>query len=396
MGNNGRAAPDLLYGWSEREAGFTWSIGIESALTVPQPAAPCGGFLELTVVPFRAGTMLPAQRLAATVNGSYVGAVRLDRPTQLAFRVPPHSSAEDGMRVTLAHPDAASPLELGISGDGRKLAFAVSTVRYLVLDSPMPEPLGRRSAEWLEIAQAGDRESAITMAESATGTPVSELLTDFISIGDNCEFGMLQRLCGIEPLGLLRFSSAPLQHVIRGIDSGFEGLGDPGDLVARVAKGGWAEWMIREKRYGLDYHTGIPETEASAERVLLQENVKLGFLRRTFMEDLADGRKTYVCKRSDPPLTLNEVMPLFLALNRHADSRLLYVITADGAHPGGTVIEEVPGLMRGHIDRFAPSDRVPSLSVPSWLTICANAWQFIGTGRKVSTTLPGLSSIKPA
>jgi hypothetical protein len=372
MGHDAAAVPDLLYGWAQREAGFTWSIGTESALRLPQPSAPYGGFLEFTLVPFR------SQRLDVTVNGTRIGATRLDRGSQLAFRVPPHPSAEDGMRVVLEHPDATSPLDIGSSSDVRKLAFAMHGIRYVLLDAPMSEADARRSADRLEIAQAVDRETAISMTEAAIGGPVSALLMGFASIGDNCEFGMLQRLCGIEPLGLLRFSSALLHHVIRGIDTGFAGLGDPGDVVPRVAKGGWSEWMIHEKHYGLDYHTDIRESDANAEQVLLREIVKLHFLRRTFMEDLAEGRKIYVCKRSHQPLTLNEVMPLFLALNRHAASKLLFVIPADEAHPVGTVIEELPGLMRGHIDSFAPSENVPRLSVPGWLAVCVNTWRLVG------------------
>ncbi len=71
-------------------------------------------------------------------------------------------------------------------------------------------------------------------------------------------------------------------------------------------------------------------------------------------------------------------MPLFLALNRHADNRLLWVVPADDANPVGTVVEELPGLLRGHIDRFAPPEQVPTLSVPGWLAVCVNAWQLIG------------------
>jgi hypothetical protein len=54
-------------------------------------------------------------------------------------------------------------------------------------------------------------------------------------------------------------------------------------------------------------------------------------------------------------------------------------VLADDAHPVGTVVEELPGLMRGHIDRFAPPDRVPSLSVPGWLAVCVNACLAVAT-----------------
>lgn len=34
----------------------------------------------------------------------------------------------------------------------------------------------------------------------------AEILGQFESLGDNCEFGLVQRIGGIEPLGLLRFA----------------------------------------------------------------------------------------------------------------------------------------------------------------------------------------------
>jgi hypothetical protein len=330
------------------------------------------------VVPFRAGDQLPAQRLAVTVDDIELGERRIDHPSHLAFYVPPHPWDGDTMRITLGHPDAARPVDLGISDEGRKLAFAVHAVRFVKLNQPLPDAECRRSVDWLDVASAADSRVAIATAEAGLGIPISAMLMGFTSLGDNCEFGIFQRQCATEPLGLLRFSTALLEPVIRGIDTGFEGLGEPGDIAPHVAMGAWAEWMIHEKRYGLAYHTEIREENATAEQVLAQETVKLAFLRRTFLEDLADGRKIYVCKRNDPPLTLDEVMPLFLALNRHADNRLLWVVPADDANPVGTVVEELPGLLRGHIDRFAPPEQVPTLSVPGWLAVCVNAWQLTG------------------
>ncbi len=296
----------------------------------------------------------------------------------LAFYVPAHVFKEDAIRVTFEHPDAVRPVDVGSSGDGRKLAFAVRALRLLALDEPKPEAASRRSADWLDISQDSNSTTAMATAERAVGMPIAALLGQFASVGDNCEFGIFQRKCGAEPLGLLRFSTARLTPLIQGIDNGFEGLAEPGDVVPQVARGAWSEWMIYEKRYELDYHTEIREEDATAEQVLGQENAKLRFLRRTFIEDLKDGRKIYVCKRSDPLLTLDEVMPLFLALNRHAANRLLWVVAADEAHPAGTVVEVLPGLMRGHIERFAPPENVPSLSVPGWLAVCVNAWQLSG------------------
>jgi hypothetical protein len=375
MGRDGGAAPTLLHGWSGQETGFTWTIDTESALRLPLPSAPHGGFLELLAAPFLAGGSLPSQRLAMTIDGTRLGEHCLYRPSQLAFHVPPRQPNADAMLVRLEHPDAARPTEFGLSGDSRKLGLAVQAVRFLTLDQPMPNTNMRRSAAWPGIVDAANKKAAIAAAETAVNMPIAAMLEHFTSVGDHCEFGILQRQCGAEPLGLMRFSGPRLLDVIRGVDAGFEGLGEPGDLTPKITKGARPEWMIAEKRYNLLCHTGIPEAAATAEQVLADETIRLPFLRRLFMEDLADGRKIYVCRRIDPPLTRDEVMPLFLALNRHAPNRLLWVVLADDAHPVGTVVEELPGLMRGHIDRFAPPGDVTALSVSGWLAVCVSAWR---------------------
>ncbi len=182
----------------------------ESALTLPSQWAPYGGFLELTL-----GTVpgwrerLPAQRLSVTVDGIPVGERCIDRASVHAFYVPPHAFDSDAMRVILKHPDAARPVDLGVSGEGRKLAFfAVHAIRFLKLDQPVLEPESRGSADWLEIARIADSKVAIAAAEAAIGAPVGSVLTRFASIGENCEFGLFQRLCGTGTAGPAALSQA--------------------------------------------------------------------------------------------------------------------------------------------------------------------------------------------
>ena len=57
--------------------------------------------------------------------------------------------------------------------------------------------------------------------------PTRDLMLRFESLGQNCEFGLVQRRCGSEPLGLLRFASTPLPHLLAAFEGGFEGLGGP-------------------------------------------------------------------------------------------------------------------------------------------------------------------------
>ncbi len=48
--------------------------------------------------------------------------------------------------------------------------------------------------------------AAVSAVEQIT---LQDLMLQFESLGQNCEFGLVQRRAGADPLGLLRFDSAP-------------------------------------------------------------------------------------------------------------------------------------------------------------------------------------------
>lgn len=76
----------------------------------------------------------------------------------------------------------------------------------------------------------------------------------FESLGQNCEFGLLQRRCGAEPLGLLRFSSVRLERLIHGIRANFEGIDAPNDVRLHCEKGR-DEFASDQARCQMDYCT---------------------------------------------------------------------------------------------------------------------------------------------
>lgn len=67
-----------------------------------------------------------------------------------------------------------------------------------------------------------------------------EIMARFQSLGDNCEFGLLQRWARVETLDLLRFASfyGQLDHSLRltinAISEGFSGLGDPDSTICEL------------------------------------------------------------------------------------------------------------------------------------------------------------------
>jgi hypothetical protein len=96
--------------------------------------------------------------------------------------------------------------------------------------------------------------------------PLAKLLMGFESLGDNCEFGLVQRIGGVEPLGLLRFAGihlpveVRLQRLIDGLIKGFEGVGSADSIsVSLEGAPGRREYIVSESRYKLRYHTFISE-----------------------------------------------------------------------------------------------------------------------------------------
>lgn len=366
-------------GWARAEAEFTWTTGAESHLIVPRLAVGEDHVLTLDVVPFVHPPALPSQRLIVSVNDTVIGSTEISRPTLLGYHLGSASAGRaERVLITLQHPDATRPCDLAGTQDERCLAFAVSQARIYRVARPagggrprLPSGLmlagperGRSGREQVEVA---------AWAGTRTGLTLPQLASRFESLGENCEFGLFQRRCDVEPLGLLRFSSTFMRNLIRGLDTGFEGLGAIDDIDPRLEGGPRREYMIHERKFGLVYHTFVHEGERSVWLMREQEAARLKFLRRKFMEDVANAEKIFVYKRACG-VSEEEILPLHLALNRHGDSTLLWVVPAGRDRPPGTVEVLMPGLLKGYIDRFAPDANAHDLSFEGWLRVCANAW----------------------
>jgi hypothetical protein len=192
----------------------------------------------------------------------------------------------------------------------------------------------------------------------------------------------MQRRCGAEPLSLLRFANTLLPSLLRGLDVGFEGLGERDDLTFRLEGRMKPEYIIQEQRYGLVYHTFRYRGEIDEAKFVTSEASRLKFLVRKFVEDLQGGDKILVCKRN-APLREEEILPVVAGVNVYGPNTVLWVVPADREHPPGSVHWVMPGLIQGYIDRFAPNENAHDLSLEIWLELCVNAfelWRTSGRG----------------
>jgi hypothetical protein len=351
FGRDGNAQPYLVYGWSTPEDGFTWTDGPEAAVYIPVPCdTPHGIAVELTGVPHQPADG-PPLTVTVGVNGRHAAPTRFVRDTYAwtLGLTQPHQA----LLVTLALPRASRPSEWG-HDDERRLGIAVRRVRVFALD---------------------ERPDAAIRPRTGPVPDAPELAVEFVSLGDDCECGLVQRALGAEPLSLLRFSTAFLPHVLRGIDTNWHALGD-GIHVAVESN----EWMTRDRGYDLRWHTFLRPEAIAAEALIAKERAKTALLRRKMIEDVSAGDRIFVVK-SRQSVQYEQVLALHLALNRVAANWLLWVAT--GEHAGGALEVLAPRLMRGHVSRFTREGYDSDYVLPEWRAVLANAWSVAkgdGTG----------------
>ncbi len=193
-----------------------------------------------------------------------------------------------------------------------------------------------------------------------------ELVLRFESLGDTAEFGLVQRRCGVDRAGLLRWASTPPDRLVLAFNNNLEGIGEPQFTEIAVERD---EYVTRDRRYGMVSRTFTPVTALPPAQFTPLHLKRLRHLRRQLLEDLAAGEKIFVYHRQQG-VSEPEARALFAAIRSYGgNGGLLCVTLEDGRYPGGTVREIDSGLMMGTLERFSTVD----LPVEAWLTLCREA-----------------------
>ena len=210
-------------------------------------------------------------------------------------------------------------------------------------------------------------DSLLTLDDGTSDSAaVRELLLRFESIGDTCEFGIVQRCFGAEPISLLRWASTPPDHLVAALDTRFAGVGDPDNTVIAVIHG---EYVTHDKRYHMFSHTFTPESAEPLEQFTKQHLRRTQYLRRKLLDDLADGDKIFVYKCLQG-LSDEQARAIHQAILCYGGRQaLLCVRLEDAAHPRGTLAVLGDGLFVGYIDRFSTVD----INVDIWVELCRKA-----------------------
>jgi hypothetical protein len=211
----------------------------------------------------------------------------------------------------------------------------------------------------------------LNAAARRTSAPPPDLLAAcFESLGDGCEFGNVQRYCGMEPETL--FDSAALGHA--GLLPLFK---DPAAMLAglqqfrvfphRTLK----EWWVGHPPLGFYAHSGRTFAETDAAEVQRLQRERLAIMVPRFLQELAQGERIFV--RFEPKCGVEDMRAVFHALHRHNGHCLLWIDTAE--HPGqaGQIQLLEPGLARGFVRGPARNAAPEPAALATWLTLLAQA-----------------------
>jgi amino acid adenylation domain-containing protein len=196
------------------------------------------------------------------------------------------------------------------------------------------------------------------------------LLGQFESIGEDCEFGLLQRRFGSEPLALFRFAAAPLATVIAALEADLVRIDEP-DLLDISYDEGQRTSLARHRTLTFGYLLFDRPDTGDLPALKLREARRLGFLRRKLFEDLTRGEKIWVLKNRHG-FGEGSVRHLLRLLRARGPARLLWVEAAAPGQNPGEVMAAGDGLLRGWVDRFAPADAMQN-STDVWIEVCRRA-----------------------
>lgn len=204
--------------------------------------------------------------------------------------------------------------------------------------------------------------------------PPAQLVMQFESLGDNCEFGLVQRYAGAEPLGLFRFSFEKTEELLAVLENRFASLAAP-DAVEIFFVEQDNEYMVRLNPHGFEYHLQIYGRDTADPDVLRAKEIRrVAFLADKLISDLENAEKILV-RKGDGCQTEADAVRLLETLHRYGPNTLLWITPADSDHPPGTVEVARPYLLRGYIGHLAPYNNAFDLALAEWLDICDGAYR---------------------
>lgn len=199
-----------------------------------------------------------------------------------------------------------------------------------------------------------------------------KLMMKFESLGDSCEFGIVQRRFGAEPLGLLRWTGAPPEGLAAALRLQLAGIGDPEFTELKVAPQG-SEYVIWDQRFHMFSHTFTPSFSMPRDKFYDAHCRRMRFMRTKLLNDIANSEKVYVY--ASARLNDQNIAELHEAIRSLGQQAILLCVRkADEQHPAGQVRQLADGLLVGAISRHS----TVNIEINEWLEVCRAALSLVG------------------
>jgi len=219
--------------------------------------------------------------------------------------------------------------------------WATSLKRWQELAAIYPddlETLSERGQAELQVQIiAIDAGTTTISLPAADGSDERRLFMGFESLGVNCEFGLVQRHFGAEPLGFLRWSAIHPDALAEGLAAGFDGVDALADIDVRVVG---KEYVINQIRYRMDMHTFIYTDTVYQYGRLLEEA---------------------------------EMAAIEAPIRHLGSAAILFVNDQSTDWPNGHVVQSHPGRLIGYVDKILRGEPWSAIHFESYLTMCRNA-----------------------
>ncbi len=235
---------------------------------------------------------------------------------------------------------------------------------------------GWREAGGGEVPPAADGQRGPLAPEPGAPAPHAPLLLRFEGLGGTCEFGLVQRHFGAEPLGLFRWVSLRETDLCTALEDRLAGIGDPRFTMMTV--GGAREFSTSDSRYGLGMHTFIKDVGQDREKLLGQLRRRMRFLRDKLLEDLTAGEKIFVYRhmRNAAERDFGRLLAALRAFN--PANRLMVIRMLPHGAAGEKLALFAPGAACGAIaDGRRPAQGGWAIDTATWLETCQHAEQIL-------------------
>jgi hypothetical protein len=216
-------------------------------------------------------------------------------------------------------------------------------------------------------------------------------LSNFESLGANCEFGFLQRHHKIEESSAFRWTEIlSVSALVNILNNRLQGMFELENIQPFNAN------MVLDTKFGIAWHShikseiidpkGAPaptnfrfiQNFETINRLWQDQRQKIQYMSAKTLENCQRNSKIFVFKptwmmRKAKEFTRDDAILISDALSGLGGNKLLVVTEAAGLHPPGAVEVVRPGLVHGYIDRFAPGANAGDVSTDMWMSICAQA-----------------------